>query len=63
MKTFIVSAWPIDTSEQIDEPEWEVSITANLLGVALEQGELQFRAYCKEHELDRSKFEVHASNQ
>ncbi len=57
MQKFIVSAWPKDNSK--NSPEWEVTISANLTGEALEQGNLLFQAYCAEHELKPEDFEVH----
>ncbi|MFZ2301680.1 MAG: hypothetical protein WAW10_07405 [Gallionella sp.] len=58
MQKFKVSAWPVDPAKLKYEPEWEEVISANLLGEALEQGEVLFLAHCKEHELARADFEV-----
>ena len=60
MQKFKVSAWPVDPAKRKYEPEWEDVISANLIGEALEQAEVLFFAYCKEHELVRADFAVHS---
>jgi len=60
MQKFKVSAWPKDSSKRGYNPEWEVTISANLTGEALEQGNLLFQAHCAELELEPEDFEVHA---
>lgn len=58
MQNFKVSAWPVDPAKKKYTPEWELVISANLLGEAIEQGRVLFHAYCKEHELVFEDFEV-----
>ena len=60
MQKFKVSAWPVDLADWKDQPEWETTIAANLMGEALEQGKALFHAHCVEHKLDHARFEVRA---
>lgn len=60
MQKFKVSAWPKDSSIKGYNPEWEVVISANFTGEALEQGNLLFQAHCTEHVIESEDFEVRA---
>lgn len=60
MQKFKVSAWPKDSSKREYNPEWEVTISSNFTGEAIEHGNFLFQTHCAEHALESEDFEVRA---
>ena len=59
MQKFKVFAEFTNLADRKYHPEWEVEVSASLMGEALERGEVLFLAHCVEQKLDRSLFELH----
>ena len=61
MQKFTVSALFKDPAEQKYNPEWEMEITSDFNGEALEKGHIAFQQHCVAQKLDYDKFELHVS--